>query len=107
MKQEEMLIKKLIEKNSFWSYDLSKEREEIPDDFLIEKTLIYLDIEDINLLFNVFSLKKIKKVWKENMIPQDEYYHSLNRLLAWMYFDIKNPNAYLNRIQNIHYKQLI
>ncbi len=46
---KEILSKKLIERNCFWSFNMSQETP-IPDDILIEKTLIYLDIEDINKL---------------------------------------------------------
>jgi len=54
-----ILSQKLIRRNSFWSV---KVPQEIPDDVLIEKTLIYLDLEDINQLFKLFSIKKIKQV---------------------------------------------
>ncbi len=52
----EILSQKLIQRNSFWSVKIPRE---IPDDILIEKTLIYLDIEDINQLFKLFSFKKM------------------------------------------------
>jgi hypothetical protein len=54
---KEILSQKLILRNSFWSV---KVPQEIPDEVLIEKNLIYLDLEDINQLFKLFSLKKNK-----------------------------------------------
>lgn len=78
---------------------------EIPDDILIEKSLVYLDIEDINRLFVLYPANKIKEIWLQRLVVQGEYYYKLNRLLAWLYFDIKNPDAYLKRIVNQHFNQ--
>jgi len=101
---KEILRQKLIERNSFWSV---KVPQEIPDDILIEKTLIYLDLEDINRLFTLFPTKKIKQTWRDRIVIQGEYYHSLNKLLAWMYFDVKNPDRYIKTIITKHIKQLV
>lgn len=96
---KEILSKKLIGRNSFWSYKMRHDTL-IPDDILIEKTFIYLDIEDINKLFVIFPYKKIKQVWRNRLVIQGDYYYKLNRLLAWMYFDIKNPEKYIKRTVN-------
>ena len=95
------LISKLVLNNRFWSYDLQK-LNDVPDEVLIEKTLIYLDIDDINLLFKIYPYQKIKQVWLEQIAIQGDYYRRLNRLLAWMYFDVKNPDSYLKRVENKH-----
>lgn len=97
------LLTKLISNHRFWSYDMQKSVD-IPDELLIEKTLIYLDIDDINLLFKAFSYKKIKQVWLERLVIQGAYYARLNRLLAWMYFGIKKPDIYLKKNENKHLK---
>ncbi len=98
---KQILSKKLIERNSFWSYKMRQDTT-IPDDILIEKTLIYLDIDDINKLFNLFPNRKIKQVWRNRLVIQGDYYRRLNKLLAWMYFDIKNPDRYIKRIVSQH-----
>ena len=98
-----ILRQKLIRRNSFWSV---KVPQEIPDDVLIEKTLIYLDIEDINQLFELFSFKKIKQVWRNRVVTQGEYYYTLNKLLAWMYFDIKYPERYIKATITKHINHL-
>ncbi len=100
----EILRQKLITRNSFWSVKIPTE---IPDDVLIEKTLIYLDLDDINQLFKLFSSKKIKQVWRNRMVTQDDYYHTLNKLLAWMYFDIKNPDRYIKTILTRHINRFV
>jgi hypothetical protein len=102
---KEILSEKLIERNSFWSYDLPHDAI-IPDDILIEKTLVYLDIEDINKLFEFYPYKKIKQVWRNRIVIQGEYYGKLNKLLAWMYFDIKNPEKYINTTISQHINKL-
>jgi hypothetical protein len=97
--EKDILRKKLISQNRFWSVE---NPEEIPDDILIEKTLIFLDLNDINKLFSLYSRSKIKKVWRERVVIQDDYYHKLNKLLAWMYFDIKKPERYLKTTISRH-----
>lgn len=99
------LITKLISKKAFWSYAVPDERI-IPDDIIIEKTFTQLDIDDINRLFSIYPYRKIKRVWLERLVIQGDFYKSLNRLIAWMYFDIKKPDRYLNRVINQHYKKL-
>jgi hypothetical protein len=100
---QDQLISKLVLKNRLWSYDLSN-GVAIPDDVLIEKTLIYLDIDDIHLLFELYPYKKIKQVWLERIAIQGDFFARLNKLLAWMFFGIKNPEKYLKRIENKHLK---
>ena len=100
---KEILSKKLIERNSFWSFKMP---QEIPDDILIEKTLIYLDLDDINKLFKLFPRKKIKQIWRDRLVIQGDYYLRLNKLLAWMYFDVKNPDRYIKTTIRKHINQL-
>ena len=99
------LISKLTENKAFWSYSHVDENI-MPDEMLIEKTFVHLDIDDINLMFSIYPYSKIKQVWLERLVPQGDHYRKLNRLLAWMYFDIKKPDRYLNRMINQHNKKL-
>ncbi|GAB1415570.1 hypothetical protein MASR2M117_09760 [Paludibacter sp.] len=100
-----ILFDKLKDVNAFWSFN-AKSINNIPDEILIEKTLIHLDMDDINLLFKMYSSYTIKKVWRNRLVIQGDYYRSLNKLIAGVYFDIKNPEKYINRVINEHYKQL-
>jgi hypothetical protein len=61
-KLQKRVEKKLIEENTFWSYDKSSINI-IPDNEFIEKVLLHLDIEDVQALFSLFPKKKIQKVW--------------------------------------------
>lgn len=94
-----------MDRNGFWSFNMIQVNE-VPDDILIEKTLLYLDIDDINKLFTIYPYKKIKQVWRDRLVIQDDYYRKLNKLLAWMYFDIKNPDKYIRRTVNQHLHKL-
>ena len=100
------LQKKLIEENAFWSYDKSS-IEIIPDNEFIEKVILHLDIEDVQSLFSLFPKKKIQKVWKEAVLPREPLYHNLNRLYAFLLFDIKHPDKYIRYHKNKRTKSII
>ena len=95
MNIREYLINKLIEEKRFWSYNQKSINEHITDDQLIEATLIWLDLDEIDLLFDIFPMQKIKAVWRRTMVRQGDYFYSLNRFFAWYYFGIKRPDRYL------------
>lgn len=101
---KEELAGKLKQEHCFWSYSADSINS-IPDDILIEKTLIYLDIDEINSLFLLFPFKKIKQVWLEQMVPQGEYMYTLNRFLAWYYFHAKQPDKYIKSMSTRHFNR--
>ena len=92
IKQE--LLAKLKREQCFWSHN-EDSITEIPDDILIEKTLLHLDLEEINQLFSIYPFEKIKRVWLDCLVPQEDYLYTLNRFLAWYYFKAKKPDAYI------------
>jgi len=100
----EEIIRKLIENRVFWSYR-KPEKHTVSDELVIEKTLKHLDIEYIQKLFLLYPAEKIKLIWVERMIP-DERYQSVNILLAYLLFGIKDPEQYLERKKQMHYKRL-
>jgi hypothetical protein len=99
------LIRELAIKRVFWSYK-KPDPDQIPDDILIEKTLINCDIEDINKLFLIFPQVKIRSIWNEKIVINDAQFHSMNLLFAYLYFNIKNPEDYLERCINKHTEKL-
>ena len=103
VKQE--LLAKLKQEHCFWSYNESSIKD-IPDDMLIEKTLLYLDLDEINQLFSIYSFKKIKQVCLDYLVPQQEYLYTLNRFLAWYYFKAKNPDAYIKSMATRHFNKI-
>lgn len=103
IKQE--LLAKLKQEHCFWSYNEDSIKD-IPDDMLIEKTLLHLDLDDINRLFLIYPFKKIKQVWLDYLIPQEEYLYTLNRFFAWYYFKAKKPDAYIKSMATRHFNKL-
>ena len=101
-----LLVIKLQKYHVFWSYD-NINIEQISDEVLIANVLLYLDIDDIINLFKLFPKRKIQQVWKEKMLSQEPMYHGLNRLFAFLFFDIKNPDRYIREFKNKRYKSLI
>ena len=99
------LLTKLKQEHCFWSYAVEN-ISDIPDDILIEKTLLHLDLEDIDQLFKIYSLRKIKRVWLDYLIPQEEYLHTLNRFFAWYYFKIKYPDRYIKSMTTRYYNRI-
>lgn len=100
------LCEQLVKKNAFWSYDV-KSFDDIPDEELIEKCFTTLDMDDINLMFELFPRKYIQKVWKERMAIQGEYMQMLNIMIAIYYFNIKEPEKYLAKIERQHINKLL
>ena len=99
-----VLFDKLKNEHAFWSFE---NIEQISDDALIASVLLHLDIDDIIILFKLFPKKKIQQVWKDKMLSQEPMYHGLNRLYAFLFFDIKHPDKYIRDFKNKRYKSLI
>jgi plasmid maintenance system antidote protein VapI len=99
------LAVQLLRANAFWSY-ANVSAKIIPDEELIERTFIYLDMKDIAKLFELYSRDYVRKVWREKMAIQGDYLFSLNVMIALYYFDIRQPEKYLMRIEREHIKQL-
>lgn len=103
VKQE--LLEKLKQEHCFWSYNENSIKD-ISDDMLIEKTLLHLDLEEINQLFLIYPFKKIKQVWLDYLVPQREYLYTLNRFFAWYYFKAKKPDTYIKSMATRHLNKM-
>ena len=58
------LFEKFKRENAFWSYDSNLiTPESLQDDQFIAMTMRYLDLPDIDQLFTIFSMQKIKNAW--------------------------------------------
>lgn len=100
------LLAKLKQEHCFWSFN-EDAISDISDDILIEKTLQYLDLEDIDLLFQIYPFRKVKQVWLNHLVPQEEYLYTLNRFLAWYYFKAKSPDAYIKAMATRYYNRMV
>ena len=81
-KQEKKLLimEKIKNNGGFWSY--SGIPEHLDDDSVIEASLVHLDLEDLPLLFGIWSKAHIKKIWKERLVSQGKRMDILNYILA-------------------------
>lgn len=99
------LLEKLKEEHCFWSYNINSIGQ-IPDDLLIEKTMLHLDLKEIDQLFLIYPFKKIKQVWLNYLIPQADYLYTLNRFFAWYYFKAKRPDAYIKSMATRYFNKM-
>lgn len=102
---KKQLLAKLKQEHCLWSYT-EDTVSNISDDILIEKTLLHLDLEDIDQLFKIYSFHKVKRVWLDHLIPQEEYLYTLNRFFAWYYFKVKNPDRYIKSMITRYYNNI-
>jgi plasmid maintenance system antidote protein VapI len=100
------LCKELVSKNAFWSYDV-KSFDTIPDEEIIEKCFTTLDMDDIDLMFELYPRKRILQIWKDRMAIQGEYMQMLNIMIAMYYFGIKEPEKYLARVERKHINNML
>ena len=99
------LLAKLKQEHCFWSYN-EDTISDISDDMLIEKTLLHLDLEEIDQLFQLYPYRKVKRVWLDHLVPQEEYLYTLNRFLAWYYFKAKLPDVYIKSMATRFHNRL-
>ncbi len=99
------LEKKLHEANAFFFFVKSSCRN-LPDKDLIKYVLIHLDLDDIRLLFDIYSKRQIKRVWLDELVPQGDYLISMNLCFAMLYFDIKKPLQYLKSMETRHFNKI-
>lgn len=95
-KNKKLLLSKLKKENIFWQYD-KPDLKWLSDEAIIENTIIYLDVDEIDLLFSIYDRDLIKDVWIKKIVPIDRLY-SLNKLIAYVYFGIKKPDKFINKI---------
>ena len=100
------LCEVLASKNAFWSYNMSS-YDAIPDEELIEKCFTQLDMDDIDLMFELYPHKQIQQVWRERMAIQGKYMQMLNIMIAMYYFNIKEPEKYLAKIERQHINKIL
>ena len=108
MSQEQIrdsIFRRLQQQNCFWSYQ-DVRQQDISDDMLIEKALVYLDIPDIDRLIACYGKRHVKQVFRERLVPQGDYLYTLNRFLAWYYFGVKQPDKYLHQQTTRHLNRM-
>ena len=101
MKEKRHIILEKIKANGgFWSYQGIPDN--LDDDAVIEAALVHLDLEDLPLLFGIWSKAHIKRVWKERLVSQGKRMNIRNYTLAVKFLEIRNPEEYLKRNAKFH-----
>lgn len=89
------ILRKIKDAGGFWSYKGIPEN--MDDDSIIEAALVYMELEDLPLLFRIWSKSHIKRVWKERLVSQGKRMNILNYILAVKVFKVNNPDNYIAR----------
>ena len=92
------LEKRLIEENSFWSFDISS-CQNLSDWNLIKYVLIRLDLDDIKHLFQLYPKGMIKQVWLQELVTQGDYLMAMNICFALVFFNAKKPRQYVKAME--------
>ena len=93
----EILIKQLQKNSAFWSYGLQEDGSVwVPDELLIEKTLLHGDLEQLCLLFHIFPVEKVRCCWEKELVPHEKY-RRINHYLGLFFFHIKDISSFLNQ----------
>lgn len=94
---QKKLLEQLEKNSAFWSYDLGEQGgANIPDELLIEQTLLQGDVEQLFLLFELFPETQIRTVWENKLVPHEKY-RSINHYLGLFFFQIKEISSFLNQ----------
>ena len=95
LKKKKNILKKIKAAGGLWSYQGIPEH--LDDDSIIEAALVHLELEEMPLLFQIWSRAHIKKVWKERLVSQGRRMNILNYILAVKVFEVNKPDNYLSR----------
>lgn len=89
------VLEKIKAAGGLWSYQGIPEH--LDDDEIIEAALVHLELEDLPMLFKIWSKSHLKRVWKERLVSQGRRMNILNFILAVKLFGVRHPDQYLIR----------
>lgn len=89
------ILEKIKAAGGLWSYQGIPEH--LDDDSIIEAALVHMDLEDMPMLFGIWSKSHLKRVWKERLVSQGKRMNIINYILAVKLFGVKRPDKYLAR----------
>ena len=90
-----IILEKIKVAGGFWSYQGIPEH--LDDDSIIEAALVHMELEDLPMLFRIWSKSHLKRVWKERLVSQGKRMNILNYILSVKLFGVKHPDKYLSR----------
>lgn len=104
-KQKIALFEKLKNKGIFWSYNKQITFDEAGAPLLIEYTLKYADMDDIELCFQLFGKREMKRVWEKTM-ESDKSFIKTNLMLARLFFGMDVESGYFKGMKNARLEKL-
>lgn len=87
-------IDHIFQQNWLWSYN-PQAKDQLSDTIIIEHSLLFGDVEDLQLLFVLYDDSDIRATWLERLVPQTRY-RKLNTYLAKFFFHIDNADEFIN-----------
>lgn len=88
IEKKKALTQYLDDMGALWSYRIGLDTI-LSDIELIVKSLTYLELEEMDLLFDIFPYETVRDVWIKEMLPSD-YDIILNKILAYLIFEVDN-----------------
>ena len=88
IEKKKALTQYLDDMGALWSYRIGLDTI-LSDIELIVKSLTYLELEEMDLLFDIFPYETVRDVWIKEMLPSD-YNIILNKILAYLIFEVDN-----------------
>lgn len=88
IEKKKALTQYLDDMGALWSYRIELDTI-LSDKELIVKSLTYLELEEMDLLFDIFPYETVRDVWIKEMLPSD-YDIILNKILAYLIFEVDN-----------------
>mgnify|MGYP003434409334 FL=1 len=92
IEKKKALTQYLDDMGALWSYRIELDTI-LSDRELIVKSLTYLELEEMDLLFDIFPYETVRDVWIKEMLPSD-YNIILNKILAYLIFEVDNFNKF-------------
>lgn len=89
------VLERIKAAGGLWSYQGIPEH--LDDDSIIEAALVHMELEDLPMLFQIWSKSHLKRVWKERLVSQGKRMNILNYILAVKLFGVRHPDNYLAR----------
>ena len=103
--QKAALFNKLRDKGIFWSYSKDITYEEAGENLLIEYLYKYGDFDDIQLGFDLFGKRVMKRVWEEKL-KSDKRFIKLNFMIARVFLGMDIEASYFKGIKNERFEKL-
>lgn len=96
IEKKKALTQYLDDMGALWSYRIELDTI-LSDRELIVKSLTYLELEEMDLLFDIFPYETVRDVWIKEMLPSD-YDIILNKILAYLIFEVDNFDEFRKNV---------